>query len=275
LNLTQIFLGMLLAVLAAYAAYRLKALDRSGALAAFLLGALVFGLGGLPWAVVLLTFFITSSGLSRLFKQRKKKTEEKFSKGGTLRDAGQVAANGGVAGLTVLLGVILPASPYPWVMFAAALAAANADTWATELGVLSRAWPRSMSTWQRVAPGTSGGISLVGTLAAFTGSLLIAMVAFLFWPGEELTVGTRFLYAFFILIAGFTGSLVDSLLGATLHGIFWCPVCEKETERSPRHTCGGPTTLIRGRRWLNNDVVNLFCTVSSVLMAFLLSQFIA
>lgn len=265
---------MLLAVLAAYAAYRLKALDRSGALAAFLLGALVFGLGGLPWAVVLLTFFITSSGLSRLFKQRKKKIEDQFSKG-NLRDAGQVAANGGVAGLAVLLGVLLPASPYPWVMFAAALAAANADTWATELGVLNQAWPRSISTWQRVTPGTSGGVSLPGTLAAITGSLLIAMVAFLVWPGEELTVGTRFLYAFFILISGFTGSLVDSLLGATIQGIFWCPVCEKETERSPRHTCGSPTTLIHGRTWLNNDVVNFICTASSALVAFLLFQLIA
>lgn len=270
INPVQIILGVLLAALVAYAAYRLNSLDRSGALAAFLLGVVVFGLGGLPWALVLLTFFITSSGLSRLLKRRKAEVEQNFAKGAR-RDVGQVMANGGLAGLAALLSIFWPQSVIPWVLFSAAFAAATADTWATELGVLSRSWPRSIRTWQRVPPGTSGGISLVGTLAAGGGALLIALVAVLFWPLKATLLLERLGFGLIITSAGLAGSLVDSLLGATLQAIYWCPQCRKETERTPLHTCQTPTTLLRGWKWMNNDAVNFICTTSAALIAWLLT----
>lgn len=265
----QIIIGILLAALVAFVAYRLKTLSRSGAFAAFLLGAVVFGFGGLPWAIVLLTFFITSSGLSRLLKQRKNKVEGQFAKG-SRRDAWQVGANGGVAGLAALLGVFFPGSVIPWVLFASAFAAANADTWATELGVLSRRWPRSIRNWRRVPPGTSGAISPAGTLAAAGGAILIALTAWLVQPGIGNTATEKFTLALIIAIAGFAGSLVDSLLGATVQSIYWCPSCQKETEKHPLHSCGKETTLLRGWQWMNNDVVNLLCTASAALLAYLI-----
>ncbi len=269
-NPLQIILGVLLAALVAYAAYRVRSLNRSGALAAFLLGVVVFGFGGLPWAVVLLTFFITSSGLSRLLKHRKKEFELNFAKGAR-RDAGQVAANGGMAGLAALASIFWPQSVLPWVLFSAAFAAANADTWATELGVLSRRWPRSIRTWQRVSPGTSGGVSLAGSLAAAGGALLVALAALLFWPFTDTLLTDRLLLGLIIAGAGFTGGLVDSLLGATIQAIYWCPQCRKETERTPLHTCQTQTTLLRGWKWMNNDVVNSLCTASGALIAWLLT----
>ena len=66
----QLILGFFLAIIIAYLAYRARSLDRSGALAALVVGTVIFGLGGLNWAILLLTFFITSSGLSRAFKNR-------------------------------------------------------------------------------------------------------------------------------------------------------------------------------------------------------------
>lgn len=269
----QLILGVLLAALVSYAAYRARVLDVSGALAAFVLGAVVFGIGGLTWAVVLLTFFITSSGLSRLFSRRKQKVEEQFAKGGR-RDAWQVAANGGVAGLAVLLHLVFPAEVYPWVMFAAAFAAANADTWATELGVLNKTWPRKLTTWKPVPPGTSGGVSLAGTLAAAGGALLIAAVAVMFWPVVVTSVGEKLLFGLVILAAGVFGSLVDSLLGATVQAIYWCPACGKETEKHPNHSCGSETTRLRGWKWMNNDAVNLACTLSAALLALLMTNII-
>jgi uncharacterized protein (TIGR00297 family) len=269
----QVFLGVVLAAVVAIAAFRLKTLNRSGAWGAFALGVVVFGFGGLPWAAVLLVFFITSSGLSRIMKNRKEKIEAEFSKG-SRRDAWQVAANGGVAGLSALIGVFFPASIVPWVVFAAAFAAANADTWATELGVLSRRWPRSILNFQQVQPGTSGGISLVGTFAAASGAALIALTAWFTWPDAVTSLTARLLYALIIILAGVIGSIIDSLLGATVQGIYRCPVCEKETEKYPLHTCGNTTILLRGWQWMNNDVVNLACTGSAAIIAVLIMGFI-
>ena len=137
----QIIYGFVLAIIVAYGAYRAHSLDKSGALAATLVGTIIFGIGGLQWAILLLAFFITSSGLSRAFKNRKAGLNEKFSKGHE-RDAGQVFGNGGLATFFAALHAFYPSSIIPWIGFAASLAAVNADTWATELGVLNPTAPR-------------------------------------------------------------------------------------------------------------------------------------
>ncbi len=155
----QIFLGFILAIIIAYLAYRAHSLNVSGAVAAAVVGTIVFGFGGFSWAILLMTFFITSSALSRMFKKRKQGLDEKFSKGHE-RDAGQVFGNGGLATAFVLVHALYPESAIGWVGFAAALAAVNADTWATELGVLNPTQPRMITDLRkRVDKGTSGGIS--------------------------------------------------------------------------------------------------------------------
>ena len=252
LFLASLIIGIILGILIAYLAYRAKALNRSGAVAAAVLGAVIFGLGGVPWAILLLTFFISSSALSRAFSRRKKSLDEKYSKG-SQRDAGQVLANGGIAGLLVLVFIVLrylsPESPFltwVWLAFAASLAAANADTWATELGVLNPTAPRLISNGRRVEPGTSGAISLVGSLAALAGAALIALAAWLMTAAHWGLSPSDWLPFLLVIIAGMAGSLVDSLLGATLQAIYFCPICNKETERHPLHTCGAPTQFAHG-----------------------------
>src|SRR6185369_5604746 len=113
----QILYGFLLALVVAYLAFRAHSLNKSGALAATLVGTIVFGMGGLQWAILLMVFFITSSGLSRLFKKRKLGLNEKFSKGSE-RDAGQVFGNGGVATLFVVIHALYPESMIGWIGFA-------------------------------------------------------------------------------------------------------------------------------------------------------------
>ncbi|MCJ7434663.1 MAG: DUF92 domain-containing protein, partial [Anaerolineales bacterium] len=140
----QLIFGFILAIIVAYLAYRARTLNKSGALAAAFTGTIIFGLGGWQWAILLLTFFITSSVLSRAFKVRKQSLNEKYSKGHH-RDAGQVFGNGGIATLFAALHFFFPDSLWPWLGFAAALAAVNADTWATELGVLSPHSPRMIT----------------------------------------------------------------------------------------------------------------------------------
>lgn len=264
----QLFGGFLLGISVSYAAWRAHALTRDGAFAAALMGTLIFGLGGLPWAVLLLTFFITSSGLSRLFSRRKAALNEKFSKG-SRRDWEQVAANGGLGMALILLQMAFPDQHWPWWAYAGSLAAVNADTWATELGTLSRTAPRMITTWKKVEKGTSGGISLAGTLAALAGGAIIGGAAALF-PASAGDGSRAWLLPVGVALAGLAGSLFDSLLGATFQAIYHCPTCQKETERHPTHTCGTPTRLLRGLPWLNNDGVNFAASLIGALLAVLI-----
>lgn len=255
----QILYGFILAVIIAYVAYRAHSLDKSGAFAATLVGTVIFGVGGWQWAILLLTFFITSSGLSRAFKKRKQGLNEKFSKGHE-RDAGQVFGNGGLATLFVLIHALYPESIVGWVGFAASLAAVNADTWGTELGVLNPTPPRLITDLgKRVEKGTSGGISLFGTLASLLGASVIALPAALF--------ADHWLLLPLVALAGLAGSLFDSLLGATVQAMYFCPADQKETEKHPLHTCGTRTVHIRGWKWLNNDWVNFACGVFGSIVA--------
>jgi uncharacterized protein (TIGR00297 family) len=261
----QILYGFLLAVVVAYLAYRAHSLDKSGAFAAILVGTIVFGLGGLRWSILLLIFFITSSGLSRAFKQHKRSVSEKFSKGSE-RDEGQVFGNGGVATLFVLLHALYPESLIGWVGFAASLAAVNADTWATELGVLNPRAPRMITDLKKqVEKGTSGGVSLFGTSASLLGAAVIGLPA-------ALLTDNLFLFPL-ITVAGLAGSLFDSLLGATVQAMYFCPTDQKETEKHPLHTCGTQTIHIRGWEWLNNDWVNFSCSTFGSLIALLIYFF--
>ncbi len=258
----QLAAGFALAAAVALAARRAGSLADSGAWSATLVGGLIFGLGGWRWAVLLLAFFFTSSGLSHAFAVRKRGLGEKYAKGHR-RDAGQVLGNGGVAAVMALAHLLWPQAAWPWAAFAASLAAVNADTWATELGVFNPSPPRLLTNLrQPVEKGASGGVSAVGTLAAWAGAALIAGLAACL--DATALSASRLLAA--VSLAGLGGALFDSWLGATRQAMYRCPVCGQETEQHPRHRCGAPTVQVRGWGWLNNDWVN---AASSLAAAFL------
>ncbi|GAB4530058.1 MAG: DUF92 domain-containing protein [Anaerolineales bacterium] len=239
-------------------------LTRRGALAAGLLGAITLGLGGWRWAGLLLAFFVTSSALSLAFASRKRTLNEKFAKG-SRRDAAQVIANGGLAGVTALAHALAPEAWWPWVMCAGALAAVNADTWATEIGVLSRKPPRWVTNGRVAARGASGAVTALGLWASLGGAALLGVLGAAGAPSEgRIALGVA------VTLGGLAGSLLDSLLGATIQAVYYCPQCDGETEHHPRHTCGTPTTRLRGFRWLENDRVNLAAALCGALVAWIL-----
>ena len=270
----QLLFGFILAILIAFLAYKAHSLNKSGALAAAFTGTIIFGIGGWQWAILLLTFFITSSVLSRSFKKRKQGLDEKFSKGHE-RDAGQVFGNGGLATAFAALHFFFPNEIWTWLGFAAALAAVNADTWGTELGVLNPHPPRMITDLRKVVEkGTSGGISLIGTFASLAGSALIGILAASLHPTtDSVSTGLNTSLSIFIIVtlAGLAGSLFDSFLGATVQAMYFCPKDNKETEKHPLHTCGTPTTQIRGWSWLNNDCVNFACGAFGMVVAIISS----
>jgi uncharacterized protein (TIGR00297 family) len=242
---TQAAVGATLAAIVAALAYRTRALSLGGAVAAFVVGAAIFGRGGWPAAAVLFAFFLPSSLLSRAGSARKRTIAgERIGP----RSGWQVLANGGVAALCALGGI--GASATLAAAFAGAFAAASPDTWGTEIGMLSRTPPVSILTFRRLQAGRSGGITVLGSAAACAGSLCVAAVAAItgvapFWS---------------VALGGIAGAVADSVLGASLQALRWCPACACECE-TLHHACGARTTLRRGAGWLENDGVNFAATL--------------
>lgn len=269
-DLARWLAGAIAATLIAAAAWRVRALAPSGAVAAIATGAILVGGGGWWAGVLLVAFFVSSSALSRAGKRQ---AGTLVQARGSRRDAVQVFANGGVAVLCALALAVSGQAAWA-VALAASLAAANADTWATEIGRLSGQRPRSIVTFRSVPSGTSGGISFAGTIAAFAGAALIAIVAVVGWSNHWLAnpaADTDIARLLMIVTGcGFAGSLVDSLLGATVQAQYRCPACGVSTE-APVHACGTPTTLVRGLRWITNDVVNLASVLVATAVAFWLA----
>lgn len=233
-------------------------LSKSGVAGALLVGTLTFGFGGWFWGILLGIFFISSSVLSHFKETEKRKAAEKFEKGHR-RDFWQAMANGGTGALIAFMNVLIP-SPAWFFMFTGAMATVTADTWATELGTLSKSPPRLITTGEVVEVGTSGGVSPLGTAVSTLAGLIIGLTAGL--------LGKKSIWKMSIIgaISGLAGSLFDSLLGATVQQIFYCDTCEKDTERK-LHKCGTETRQIRGYSWLNNDMVNLLASLIGGIVA--------
>lgn len=258
----QFLYGEILALLVAALSLRLRFLDLGGALVTFILGTIIFGLGGWPFSLPILAFFILSSLLSKLSAWRKRAAHEKFQKG-SRRDWGQVLANGGVAGVLVVLWYLQP-EPLYYFLYLGAVAAVTADTWATEIGVLSVQPPRLVTSWQIVSAGTSGAISSLGLLGALLGAASIALLG---WAVQLREPSYQFGAAGIVLITlgGVLAHLCDSVLGATIQAQQRCSVCAKVSEKKGA-CCGVEREPHSGWRWVDNDMVNAMCGVCGVLV---------
>jgi len=256
--LARAVIGAVLSVFVAVAARRARTLATSGVIVASVMGTISLA-AGWSWGALLLTMFVSASILSRFRERQKAKRVGPVVEKGAERDAGQVLANGGVYAVAAL-GSLLGPSPIWYAIGAGALAASAADTWATEVGTLAEGDPISIISGRRVAPGTSGGISLLGTAAGVGGALFIGAAAALAeWPIPFAAVA----------LGGLAGALAESLLGATVQARRWCERCETSTERLV-HGCGTPTKHAGGLAGFDNDAVNAVCSAVGALVALLL-----
>jgi uncharacterized protein (TIGR00297 family) len=227
----RVLAGGFLSAAVAFVARRRAALTDSGAWAAAIVGT-VLVLAGWRWLALVGVFFVTSSVLTRLEPARR---DDAWSRDRAGRRWQQVAANGGVAAFTAAVSA-MTAWPPGFGIAAGAIAAATADTWATELGRWSRMPPRLITNGKSVAPGASGGMTIIGTVGSVAGAGVIAAVALALCGAPPAGAGAsapRLAWAAWIAVAGVTGSLLDSLLGATVENRW---------------------------RWLDNDRVNLAAT---------------
>ncbi|MCA1031740.1 DUF92 domain-containing protein [Bacillus timonensis] len=246
------FIQFFIIIIVAQIGYMFRSLTKSGGLATIFIGICV-AIGYSFQGLLLLGAFFASSSVWSKFKREKKAIMEKSEKGDR-RDYIQVFANGGVPALISIFSLYYPNEIWLY-MFITAIAAANSDTWASEIGSLSRSKPRFIINFKKVDTGTSGAITLLGTMSAYVGALFIAILSSLFWP--QITLEAVIVLSIF----GFIGNLIDTLLGATIQVSFQCRICMVKTEKVIH--CNRKTSYYNGFTFCNNDVVN----VLSILLA--------
>ncbi len=240
-------------------ARRAGTLSQGGAAAATLTGT-ICAAAGWGWALVLIAFFVSATVLSIYKQSFKKETVGEFVEKGGRRDAVQVAANGGIFTVLAAASLIRP-SPM-WIAAAAgAVGAVTADTWATELGTLAKNFPKLITTGRQVPTGTSGAVTWRGSFAGLAGAATVGVIVLAVGWGSRAALAT--------IVGGVIGSLVDSIVGATLQRQQWCERCGKTTERLV-HSCGTTTQPAGGLSWVNNDMVNALSSLSGAVVGAIL-----
>ena len=235
----------LIIILILFVAHLRRYLSVSGLVGAITMAIFLLGFGGNNYLYPLVVFFITSSALS--FVQK-----ENINKKDSNRNINQVFSNGGPA-LFICIANYFQPSDLLYPCFLASVAAANSDTWGTELGKLSKANPIDIISGKKVQHGTSGGITIIGTIGSLFGSITIGIIGYLFIIDKTIIL--------LVVISGFLSSLMDSMLGSTNQARFISPEGNIITEKYEMNYF-----LYTGSKIINNDTVNLYCTISGPLI---------
>jgi len=277
LTLDYFLYGFAGAAIISLVAMRLKALTFSGVIGAIIIGTLVFGFDTVSRGASLIYFFISASILSAI-KSKRKNEAMQFSEKTGPRDFRQVLANGGLGALAIIMAQIRIEPYYEttiagYMAYIVLLSVATADTWATEIGTLSPEKTRKLFSFEKVHPGESGGITIIGSIAAFIGSTSVPVVAWLVtYPDPDF----RYIGGFFnnldaflaIGIIGLFGALIDSFLGSHYQAHYYCESCQRLTENKTH--CGKNAELMHGIAWINNDVVNFLSQAVIFILLFIL-----
>ncbi|MEM2115047.1 MAG: DUF92 domain-containing protein, partial [Candidatus Caldarchaeum sp.] len=162
-----------------------------------------------------------------------------------------------------------PATALP--LYIGAVSAVFADTMSTELGLLSKRPPISITSLKRTEPGTPGGVTPLGLMSAFVTGFITSATIFLYtgFSLDTLPLGKVALVSIF---SGFTGSLFDSVVGGLFQSRYRCRVCGRAVE--VRRHCGAETIYLGGSRVINNDVVNFLTSLYGAFAAYSLWVFL-
>lgn len=262
----QLILGILLNSSVVILAPKKKLLTLDGAITAFVVGLLFYLLGGFFSWLLLILFFLSSSIIGKgkkyygLIDETELVVQEK--KG---RSAIQVIANS-VPALICLVLFHFTNQPYFYLAMVGTIAGATSDTWASEIGILSKKTPVSILTFKPIAAGLSGGITLLGTVASFLGASFIAVLFLVFFFWKVQSIKQAFIYIIIIVLSGFISSVIDSILGILIQEKF-------QLENQVITEVKGQdisTMLYSGIKGIDNNMVNL---ITGILTAFVATIF--
>ena len=215
LTATQVLAAVGVSVALGYVSYALETASVTGMLAGVLLALLTVVLGDFGWFAVLVSFFAVG-GLSTKFRYEEKRERGIAEDNDGARGSGNVLANSAAALAALVAAAASPTLGLPprlfLFAFVGSVAAAMSDTLSSEIGGLYDE-PRLITTLQPVPPGTDGGVTWQGELAGVVGAAVVAAIAVVAFALSPLGAAV-------VIAAGVAGMTVDSLLGATVEGVY-------------------------------------------------------
>jgi uncharacterized protein (TIGR00297 family) len=166
--------------------------------------------------VLLAVFFLTSTQFGKVKAEYKNTlTAVSSTKAKEARNHSQVLANSAFASFLILVQHFYGQFEILTIGVIAQYAAVCADTWASELGILSKSPPILITTLRPCPRGTNGGVSLYGLQVSVAGGVLMGIVGVLIAPMfASYSVTEKVQFIAFTGVVGLFGSLLDSLLGA-------------------------------------------------------------
>lgn len=242
----------------AIGAYLARALTAGGALCAFVMGVTVFWTTRAEGFLLFMLFFLSCNVVGKISKRLRKGKTEIAEKKGHRRDVMQVVANGLMTTIAALLW-FFTSKTVALIMFGAAVAEATSDTFAGEVGRLSKSGPVSIRNFMPVPVGMSGGVTFLGMVGAFLSSAMIAFCWYIWFQGVSVYA------AVLVCLMGFAGAVMDSYLGASVQAHYVDPDTGMLTENDEKD--GRKLELAQGIRWVDNDMVNLMSNVFSSVFA--------
>jgi uncharacterized protein (TIGR00297 family) len=205
-DLMLLLAAVIIAASLAYFSYRFRVADLSGLVSAAIVGIILIVFADVRWFLIMLTFLILGSACTRFRFDRKVEMGVAQSHGG-VRGYFNVFANGLVAVAAAVLYGVFQDEMF-LALFLGSVASAAADTVASEIGVVGKT-PFLITTLEQVPPGTNGGVTVTGEVAALCAAGVVGAVAF--------ALGVADIPMMLVCIgAGFVGTNVDSVVGATL-----------------------------------------------------------
>lgn len=233
-----------------FIAYYFQLVDFSGLSGGCIMALIIITMGGVKFLIPLCVFFIFSSLIGKIIGL-KQNTHRNHPK----RNISQVIANGSISLIICIVGYFTKDDGFLFFLFLSSVSAANSDTWATEIGKLSKTKPVSIIGFKKMEPGLSGGITHIGTFGSLLGSITIGAVSY--------ALGVDVIVFFGIVLTGFIGSLIDSVLGATFQVKFITP----DGKITETHSIN--SEQIKGIKWIDNNIVNFFCTLSAPILMYI------
>ncbi len=253
-----------LLVLALFA-WKSRQLKLSGLAGALVMGFASIFIAGFSALFLYLFFFLTAAALSLVSK--KAGVKEIKQEKGSRRDIFQVLANG-LLPLVSLLFYQFTGHRIFLMTFAATLAESAADTWAGEIGRLSRTAPVNIITGKKVEKGTSGGITMLGVAASLFCCVLYGILYYSsFWNSTVRLASLAAVTAFF-------GSVMDSFLGASAQALYYDPDLDEYSEKKTNKD-GKELRLVKGFSFFTNDMVNFCSNLLTFVFALAMSALIA